>query len=179
MDLKVLRTIKKKAELGLLFIDEKLFSKYDLNDLLYINIDFGKSNKKYNGVWGYCYAPSPRRKQYRISCHLGIDFPHTIRICEEPLFVRIKEDNPKISKKFYKRKAGVVIKDGKKHRWYRMYSKTLLNDYNEALVWIVSHEMYHYLTWTKQIIEKNNEIEADRFANKQLISFRKFVEKRS
>lgn len=179
MDLRVLKTVKKKANVGLSFINDKLLNKHDLEKLMYINIDFGKSDKKYNGVWGYCYAPSPRRKKYRISCHLGVNFPHTIKICEEPLFVGIKEDDPKISKKFYKRRAGIVIKNGRKHKRYRIYSKMLLSNYDEALVWIVSHEMYHYLSWTKQILRKNNEVEADQFANKQLVKFRKFIEKRS
>jgi hypothetical protein len=46
-----------------------------------------------------------------------------------------------------------------------------LRDRDEALVWIIAHEAFHYLRRTRQIDGKNVEIEADRYAEGVLRAF--------
>ena len=42
----------------------------------------------------------------------------------------------------------------------------MLNTLDEGFVWIYGHEIYHYLARTKQLKEKDNEVNADRYAKK-------------
>jgi hypothetical protein len=46
-----------------------------------------------------------------------------------------------------------------------------LRDQDEALVWIIAHEVFHYLRRIRQIDGKNGEIEADRYAEVVLRTF--------
>ena len=53
-----------------------------------------------------------------------------------------------------------------------MYGKTVVQNLDEAIVWIVGHEAFHWLRRTRQIPGRNTEIEADQFADEQLQAFR-------
>jgi Zn-dependent peptidase ImmA (M78 family) len=44
---------------------------------------------------------------------------------------------------------------------------------DEAIVWILSHEMFHYLRQTRQVEGRNTEIEADKFADEHLCNLRR------
>jgi hypothetical protein len=55
--------------------------------------------------------------------------------------------------------------------WKRLYRLLSLRDQDEALVWIIAHEAFHYLRRTRQIDGKNVEIEADRYAEEVLRAF--------
>ena len=49
----------------------------------------------------------------------------------------------------------------------------MVNDLNEASVWIVAHEAFHWLRKTRQIPGRNTEIEADAFGDQMLDEFRR------
>lgn len=58
-------------------------------------------------------------------------------------------------------------------RWIRLYGETRLETLDEALVWIIAHESYHYLRRTRQIPGRNIEIDADTFSDASLEHYRK------
>jgi hypothetical protein len=43
---------------------------------------------------------------------------------------------------------------------------------DEAIVWVLSHEAFHFLRRSRQIPGRNTEIEADRFADDRLRFYR-------
>lgn len=55
------------------------------------------------------------------------------------------------------------------------FSKKKLADAQEAVVWIVAHEFYHYLYWTEQVAGSGSEIAADAFANDRLDEYREWL----
>lgn len=70
-------------------------------------------------------------------------------------------------------KAGDWVKDLRTGRtWLRVRGETLVRDLDEAIVWILAHEAFHFLRRTRQVPGRNTEIEADRFADQQLLFYR-------
>ena len=61
---------------------------------------------------------------------------------------------------------------GPGRRWKRAYGKTVVHNLDEAIVWIVAHEAFHWLRHTRQVPGRNTEVEADAFADRQLTAFR-------
>jgi hypothetical protein len=47
-------------------------------------------------------------------------------------------------------------------------SSTRLKNLDEAIVWVLAHEAFHFLRRTRQIPGRNTEIAADQFADETL-----------
>ncbi len=65
----------------------------------------------------------------------------------------------------------VSTRGGETRRWRRLYGVSILFDEDEAVVWIVAHEAFHFLRRTRQVPGRNTEIDADRFADEALEHF--------
>ena len=66
----------------------------------------------------------------------------------------------------------VVVRDGKRVQWKRLYRPVELRSEEEVLVFLVAHEVFHYLRRTRQVEGRHGEIEADAFALKALEQYR-------
>ncbi|MDP9411006.1 MAG: hypothetical protein M3P70_10995 [Actinomycetota bacterium] len=99
-------------------------------------------------------------------------FPAATYTRQSPLYADEDGTYPPIP---YGLTPGVEIvsrRNGKMRRWIRLYGTTTLDNLDEAIVWIVAHEAYHYLRKTRQIPGRNVEIDADRFSDEALDHFR-------
>lgn len=138
---------------------ESYLEQFDLSKLSRLTIDHGRGN--YDGVWGTCYCPRRRRFEggfrgikdtYRISCHVGRNWPYGIATRKSPLY-----------------------KNSDRTSWVRRYSVTPVHNVDEAVVWITAHELAHFLSRTRQVPGVNSEIQADAFADARLSEFRRGV----
>jgi hypothetical protein len=68
-------------------------------------------------------------------------------------------------------------KGGVLREWKRVIGYTEVLTQEEGIIWIVAHEAYHFLRRTKQVLGRNTEIEADKFADEQLDSLRRLRER--
>lgn len=68
-------------------------------------------------------------------------------------------------------------RDGVIREWKRVIGFTQVETLDEAIVWIMAHEGFHFLRRTRQIGGRNCEIEADRFADAQLQQLRHLRER--
>ncbi len=126
------------------------------------------------GLRGYPpnYPPKSKIKTFRITCSLKGPFPAATYTRQSPLYADEDGTYPPIP---YGLTPGVEIvsrRNGKTRRWIRLYGETEFATVDEAIVWIVAHESYHYLRKTRQIPGKNVEIDADRFSDEALEYFR-------
>lgn len=123
---------------------------YDLSRLSRLTVDHGKGNRHRRGVWGRCYFPtaeSGARSFYRISCHVGDDWPFGIRTRRPPIH----------------QTRGV---------WKARFATTTVLTVEEGVVWIAGHELFHFLQATGQVEGADSEIRADTFANDCLALYR-------
>lgn len=67
--------------------------------------------------------------------------------------------------------GSVISTANKKHK------KTKYKDKDEAAIWILGHELFHYLSDSKQLTLKNNEKNADYWGDHLLRKFRRFKNK--
>lgn len=150
---------------------------YDTSMLGWVRIDFGREYRdrhgrryrKYAGVYGRCWYPSPQQPTVRISCQVPGPFPTDIVTRRKPVYRRPDGSWPPEARKA----TGPVLKDRRTGRqWRRVYDVTRVNDLDEAVVWIFAHEAFHWLRRTGQIPGRNTEIAADAFADAQLARFR-------
>jgi len=66
-------------------------------------------------------------------------------------------------------RPGDRVKDMRTGReWIRMLGSTRLRTMDEAIVWVLAHEAFHFLRRTRQVPGRNNEIQADQFADDTL-----------
>jgi hypothetical protein len=63
--------------------------------------------------------------------------------------------------------------NGETREWKRIIGYTEARTIDEGIVWIMAHEMFHFLRRTRQITGRNTEIEADGFADEQLEALRR------
>jgi hypothetical protein len=63
-------------------------------------------------------------------------------------------------------------RNGKSVQWTRLYRPLEVRNEDEALVFLVAHEAFHYLRRTKQVEGRHGEIEADAFALHALEQYR-------
>ena len=66
----------------------------------------------------------------------------------------------------------VSSRDGKRVQWRRLYRPMEFRREDEALVFLVAHEAFHYLRKTRQVPGRHGEIGADAFALKMLERYR-------
>jgi len=104
-----------------------------------------KLSKKFDGA---CYYPFNNRKKYHI-------------VCEIDQFMELPE-----IMEFYVRPK---IKNKKKIRT----DKELTTNYEEIMVWLLGHELFHFFRDTKQIEGKNTQSQANEFGFKCLREFKR------
>lgn len=143
---------------------------YDLSLIESIRIERGRSRKAV-GVYGKCFFPTEENPFYRLTCMIPGPFPCRILIRKPPLY--INEDGTYPPSPKGQRRGLLCIDKRSGRRWYRMISQTELNDLDEAIIWIMAHEAFHYLRRTKQIPGRNNEIQADAYGDDLLVQFQK------
>ncbi|MBA2376447.1 MAG: hypothetical protein H0V75_10000 [Rubrobacter sp.] len=99
--------------------------------------------------------------------------PVEILTRQRPLYKR--EDGSFPSTPYGMRRGQLFVsrRGGRERAWHRLYGTTILRDADEAVLWIVAHEMYHYLRRTRQVDGTNNEIEADAFSDETLRCYRR------
>jgi len=106
---------------------------------------------------------------FRISCQVPGPYPCDIITRKKPVY-RNPDGSWPIG---FDPKNHQHVHDLRSGRyWVRMYGKTVVQNLDEAIVWIVGHEAFHWLRRTRQIPGRNTEIEADQFADEQLQAFR-------
>jgi hypothetical protein len=150
---------------------EREFSAHDFSAVERFALrDGSTSKKKPPGVWGMCSYPR-RGRGYKVTCSVKQPLPAEIVTRQRPLYRR--EDGSFPSTPYGTRRGRLfVARSGRKRAWHRLYGTTMLRDTDEAAVWIVAHEMYHYLRRTRQVDGRNNEIEADAFSDETLRRYR-------
>jgi hypothetical protein len=156
---------KPEAERGVDWARDFL-SHYDTSQLAEIRI--GKGRGKSCGVYGRCLYPSQRSPSYRISCQVPGPFPYRIETRQPPVYRLADGSWPPIQADCM---GGLFCRaevKGEVREWRRVIGYTEAQSVDEGIVWIVAHEMFHYLRRTRQVCGRNTEIEADRFADEQL-----------
>jgi isopentenyldiphosphate isomerase len=152
---------------------EREFSAYDFSTVERFALrDGSTSKKKPPGVWGMCSYPR-RGRGYKITCSVKQPLPVEILTRQRPLYKR--EDGSFPSTPYGMRRGQLFVsqRGGRERAWHRLYGTTILRDADEAVLWIVAHEMYHYLRRTRQVDGTNNEIEADAFSDETLRCYRR------
>jgi hypothetical protein len=172
--------VKAKAPRALAWAKEFL-GRFDTSLVGWVRIDFGREYRdrlgrryhKYRGVYGRCWYPSASQPTVRISCQVPGPFPCDIVTRQKPIYRNADGTWPPEAR----RVRGPVVVDARSGRqWKRVYASTRVQDLDEAIVWILAHEAFHWLRKTKQIPGRNNEVEADAFADAKLREFRERLE---
>jgi hypothetical protein len=145
----------------------EFISEFDTSLLAWIRIDRGRG--KYRGAYGRCWYPNRRIPFYRISCQVPGPFPCDIPTRKPPLYISPDGSHPPFPPGT---RPGDRVKDLRTGReWIRVISSTRLMSLDEAIVWVLAHEAFHFLRRTRQVAGRNNEIEADRYADDMLRFF--------
>jgi hypothetical protein len=129
----------------ILFFQNKLKSK-DFSNLSHIKLYFGSS---YDGA---CFYPLKTRKTYYIFCRLNK-----------------KTKYPEILTYFVRPKLKV------KGLTYTLIKKTdeeIVKNCQEEMVWLLGHELFHFLRDTKQIKGKNTQAQANEYGFECLREFK-------
>jgi len=151
--------------------------RFDTTRLGWLRIDLGREHRdrrgrlyrKYEGLYGRCWYPTDEQPTIRLSCQVPGPFPSDVVTRQKPVYRNPDGTWPSAAKRL----RGPVYEDRKTGRqWKRVRAETRVLDLNEAVVWIFAHEAFHWLKWTRQIRGRDNEIEADAFADAQLDAFR-------
>jgi len=142
----------------------EFFSEYDTTLLAWIRIDRGRG--KYTGAYGRCWFPNRRIPHYRISCQVPGPFPCDLPTRQSPVYITPDGSHPPFPPGT---RPGDRVKDRRTGReWIRMLGSTRLRTMDEAIVWVLAHEAFHFLPRTRQVPGRNNEIQAYRFADDTL-----------
>jgi hypothetical protein len=131
---------------------------FDLGLLDWVRIDTGRG--QYEGAYGRCWFPD-EGKGYRISCQVPGPFPAQQRIYLRPVYRRADgswEPRPKGAR------VSQHWASAEGREWLTIYRKILLDDRDEAIVWMIGHEAFHFLRRTRQVGGRNVEWQADAFA---------------
>ena len=141
---------------------------FDLARLVWVVIATGGVGRA--AIEGRCWLPTRERPGYRIACHLPGPFPCTIVTRRPPLYRRADGGFPSVPADC---RTGARLYDPRSGReWIRLRADTELASMNEALVWLLGHEGFHFLRGTRQVPGRNTEIQADAFADACLARFR-------
>lgn len=163
-----------EAESGLDWARDFL-SHYDTSQLEEIRLSQGRSGS--GGVYGRCWYPSQRSVFYRIYCYVPGPFPYRIETRQPPIYRLMDGSWPPIPAGCLGGLYREARAKGKVREWRRVIGYTEVQSRGEGIVWIVAHEMFHFLRRTRQVTGRNTEIEADRFADDQLQSLRRHRER--
>jgi hypothetical protein len=157
---------------GLAWCEEYL-DHYDLSKLSRLTVRDGSGRERAPaGVWGTCYYPTQKIPSYRITCSIKGPFPATTHTRKSPLYPGEDGTYPPIPYGLVRGQEFVSTRNGTTRRWIRLYGQTRLETLDEAIVWIVAHEAFHFLRKTRQVPGRNMEIDADTFSDEALEHFR-------
>jgi hypothetical protein len=146
----------------------EFFSAFDTSLIAWIRVDRGRG--KYRGAYGRCWYPTRRIPFYRISCQVPGGFPCEIPTRKSPLYISPDGSYPPLPPGT---RLGDRVRDFRTGReWFRVVGATRVRTMDEAIVWVLAHEAFHFLRRTKQIPGRNTEIEADQFADDKLRFYR-------
>ena len=168
--------VKQQAGRSLDWIREFLAG-YDISLLGWLRIDLGREYRdrlgrryrKYRGIYGRCWYPTESQPTIRLSCQVPGPFPFDIVTRRKPVYRNTDGSWPPEAKLA---KGPIVKAPGSSRQWKRVYGTTRVQTLDEGVVWIFAHEAFHWLTKTRQLKGRNNEIEADAFADNCLETFR-------
>lgn len=147
---------------------QDFFSEFDTSQIAWIRIDRGRGKNR--GAYGRCWYPNRRIPFYRISCQVPGGFPCEIPTRKPPLYLSPDGSHPPLPPGT---RLGDRVRDLRTGReWYRVVGGTQVQNLDEAIVWVLAHEAFHFLRRTRQIPGRNTEIEADRFADDRLRFYR-------
>jgi hypothetical protein len=141
---------------------------FDTSRLDWIRIDRGRGRAK--GAYGRCWYPSPKTPLYRISCQVPGPFPCDIPTRKPPLYRRPDGGFPMLPAGSRAGKRVLNVQTGRE--WIRVIGKSRLENLNEAIVWVLAHEAFHFLRHSRQIAGRNTEIQADQYADEALRFYR-------
>lgn len=160
----VAREVREGAARGIEWA-RRFLDRFDTSKVEWVRIDQGRG--RYSGVYGRCWYPTRKKRSYRISCQVPGPFPATVFTRRPPRYLDAPRDLA--PDEFV---AGVA-RDGRTGRaWEQIQARTVVENIDEAVVWIVAHEVFHFLRRSRQLPGRNIEAEADRFADAQLHAFR-------
>lgn len=124
---------------------------------------------KQGSVSGVCYYPNKKSRCYRISCGVQGEFPSDVLISCKPQYRREDGTFPLVPDGYESRGYRLDLRTGV--AWRRLARRIPLMDYSEALVYLVAHEVFHFLRRERQVAGRNNNIDADAFAIARLQEF--------
>jgi len=146
----------------------RFFGRYDTSSVAWLKIDRGRG--AYEGVYGRCWYPTQQKPLYRISCQVPGPFPCDILTRKSPIYPREDGTFPRAPRGCRRTQRVHDPRTGR--HWIRVVGRTALKTIDEGVVWIVAHEAFHFLRRSRQIPGRDNEIEADRFGDACLETFR-------
>jgi hypothetical protein len=146
----------------------EFFSEVDTSRLQWVRVDRGRG--RYQGAYGRCWYPTAKIPFYRISCQVPGPFPYDIPTRKPPLYRKPDGSFPKPDAGTRLGQRVIAVSTGRE--WFRVLGASRLEDLSEAIVWVLAHEAFHFLRHSRQIPGRNNEIEADRFADETLQFYR-------
>ena len=149
------------------------FSAYDLSECEWITVKRGDWDGY--SVKGRCHFPNGTKSGlYRLNCSVNNrpGWPGYKYQRVSPLYINEDGTWPPVPEGHIVGQWFIDETTGRE--WQRLYRKVPLFTEDEALTYIIAHEMYHYLRRTRQIEGKNTEIEADAFGMGVLMEFRGF-----
>lgn len=168
--------IRAKAARALAWVTSFL-GKYDTTMVAWVRIDLGREYKdrlgrtyrKYRGVYGRCWYPTEENPFIRISCQVPGPFPCDIVTRKLNIY---RNPDGSWPAGFAPGRRTIVRCKKTGRSWVPILGKTTVHNLDEAVVWIIAHEAFHWLRKTRQIPGRNTEIEADAFADRMFEAFR-------
>jgi hypothetical protein len=147
---------------GLGWIRERL-GEYDWSKVDWVTVRRGRSERY--AFRGVCKSPF-KGCDYRINCNVSRHTPYPITYCVRvfPLYRNPDGTWPEVPQGYEVGGHCVSTRDGKSVQWKRLYRHLELGSEDEVIVFLVTHEAFHYLRRTRQVEGRHGEIEADAFA---------------
>ena len=152
-----------------LFFLGDVFKKYDFSKVEYILLS------RHKQLHGICYYPSRKfqRKKFKIQCHVPETYPYITFIREKPIYITDSTQKPQVPEGCTIDGSGINVQTSKS--WYIVSSRFTVQDVNEALVFIVGHEIFHYLRRTRQIPGVNLQSQADVFGKNLVKEYKEYL----
>jgi hypothetical protein len=144
---------------------------YDWSMADWVSVRRGRSEK--HAFRGVCKAPHDGSR-YRINCNVSkhASYPIHQLMRLSPLYRNPDGTWPEVPEGHVVGDRFVATRNGESVQWRRLYRPLELRTEDEALVFLVAHEAFHYLRKTRQVPGRHGEIEADAFALKMLERYR-------
>lgn len=167
--------LETEAVWGVVYARE-FVAQFDQSRVDWFKIDRGES-KRGRGVWGMCYHPCKHRSLYRIACHVNLSdqyLPHRIGVRRPPIYVEALQaiEDPDTARLVAldrltngARLGDLCVNADRTKAWFRVLDHTTVHSRDEAVVWIVGHESWHWLRRSQQVPGRNDEIQADAFGD--------------